>query len=48
MMLSPPGFNDDFCARGVSLLFSESGRLNYEELRSSGADTQAIFSGGIA
>lgn len=47
-MLSPPGFNDDFCAKGVSLLFSESGRAKLEELRSSGADTQAIFRGGIA
>jgi hypothetical protein len=47
-MLSPSTFKGDFCAKGVSLLFSESGRAKLEELRSSGADTQAIFSGGMA
>jgi hypothetical protein len=47
-MLSPVGFNDDLEARWVSLLFSKSGREKLEELRSSGADTQYSFSGGIA
>ena len=47
-MLSPVGFNDDLEARWVSLSFTMSGRAKLEELRSSGADTQASFGGGIA
>ena len=47
-MLSPAGFNDDLEARWVSLSFTMSGRAKLEELRSSGADTQASLGGGIA
>ena len=47
-MLSPAGFDDDLEARWVSLPFSKGGRANLEELRSSGADTQASSSGVTA
>ena len=47
-MLSPAGFDDDLEARWVSLPFSKGGRANLEELRSSGADTQASFMEEIA